>query len=346
MAQSLPAPIALRPRRLRVWMVPALVVVAALGCGHRRSTMRPAYLTPARPCPSGDCGTGAVSPAGPSATTVEPSGIDTDPASTLPGVSVPSLPRSSSPATGAPSITGPAAPAVSDEPDLQPAGTGDSSTVPTPRGSSNNGNRPAPGSLRGSSSPGASLKDDKGRRAATGRVRQASLGEQVKPYLDDPEDLFLPPKADRPWKYIVLHHSASETGGYASIDREHRARLGWQGCGYHFIIGNGTESADGRIEIARRWSEQKLGVHCRDGKSPDVNEYGIGICLVGDLEKSPPTDRQVAAARALVAYLNDRYRISPGRADTHAHLAATPTSCPGRMFPASAILNPAGLARR
>jgi hypothetical protein len=172
------------------------------------------------------------------------------------------------------------------------------------------------------------------------------LRDRVGPFVNDPEGLFAPPKADRPWKYIVLHHSASPSGGYNSIDREHRKRLGWDGCGYHFVIGNGTETPDGRIEVAQRWVNQKLGVHCRDGKSPDVSEYGIGICLVGDLESSPPTPRQVAAARALVAYLGDRYRIAPGRTETHAHLAASPTPCPGRLFPAQAILGTKGLALR
>ena len=113
--------------------------------------------------------------------------------------------------------------------------------------------------------------------------------------------------------------------------------LGWEGCGYHFVIGNGTDSPDGKIEVAQRWSNQKNGVHCRNGKNPDVNEYGIGICLVGDLDDSPPTPRQVAAARALVAYLGDRYAISADRIETHAHLANGPTACPGKLFPSAAI---------
>jgi N-acetyl-anhydromuramyl-L-alanine amidase AmpD len=177
-------------------------------------------------------------------------------------------------------------------------------------------------------------------------VRQASLTDRLRPFVNDPNDLFQPPKADRPWKYVVLHHSANPTGSYDSIDREHRDRLGWAGCGYHFVIGNGTESPDGQIEVSQRWLNQKHGVHCRDGKNPDINEYGIGICLVGDLEKAPPTAKQIAAARALVAYLSDRYQVAPDHAETHAHLAATPTSCPGRLFPAQAILGSRGLALR
>src|SRR4029077_2248727 len=151
-------------------------------------------------------------------------------------------------------------------------------------------------------------------------------------------DLFLPPKADRPWKYIVLHHSANAEGSYDQIDREHRTGLGCEECGYHFIIGNGTGSADGQIEVARRWSEQKHGVHSRNGKHPDVNEYGIGICLVGDLDEAPPTPRQIAAAKALIAYLSTRYEIAQARAQTHSHLAATNTVCPGRHFPNDEIL--------
>jgi N-acetyl-anhydromuramyl-L-alanine amidase AmpD len=150
-------------------------------------------------------------------------------------------------------------------------------------------------------------------------------------------ELFYPEKADRPWRYIVLHHSASAAGNYDEIDREHRKLLGYEGCGYHFVIGNGNGSGDGQIEVAQRWNRQKQGVHCRNARTHDVDEYGIGICLVGDLDQQPPTPRQVAATRALVEYLSGRYRIEPARVTTHAHLAATPTVCPGKYFPATIL---------
>jgi hypothetical protein len=234
-------------------------------------------------------------------------------------------------------------PGFSDEPGLTPVQP-ENSKVPAPKGS---GSGTGSGADK-TSSPSASLKNGNGngRRSAPGRLRSASLRDDLTQYTNDADDLFLPPKADRPWKYIVLHHSAGAKGSYDSIDQEHRKRLGWQGCGYHFVIGNGSESPDGRIEVSQRWANQKLGVHCRDGKNPDVSEYGIGICLVGDLESTPPTARQVAAARALVAYLSDRYQIAADHTETHAHLAASPTSCPGRHFPAQAILGSKGLAMR
>jgi N-acetyl-anhydromuramyl-L-alanine amidase AmpD len=172
------------------------------------------------------------------------------------------------------------------------------------------------------------------------RVRRTSLNERLKPYLDEASanDLFYPNKADRPWKYIVLHQSASASGNYDQIDREHRKVLGYDGCGYHFVIGNGSGSSDGQIEVAQRWNNQKAGAHCRNARTNDADEYGIGIVLVGDFDQQPPTPRQIAAAQTLVAYLSQRYKIAPTGVRTHAHLAATPTVCPGKYFPSEAIL--------
>ena len=206
--------------------------------------------------------------------------------------------------------------------------------TPIPRQPSR-GEEPGLKSLESEPAPG--LTRPSASRTAP-KARLASLRGQVRPFVTNPDDLFLPPKADKPWKYIVIHHSAHAEGGYAQIDREHRKALGIDGCGYHFVIGNGTDSSDGQIEIARRWMNQKAGIHCRDAKNPDANEYGIGICLVGDLNQSPPTPKQVEAARALVSYLEDRYRITADRVDTHDHIAAGPTTCPGELFPRDAIL--------
>jgi N-acetyl-anhydromuramyl-L-alanine amidase AmpD len=156
--------------------------------------------------------------------------------------------------------------------------------------------------------------------------------------VNDPADLFQPPKADRRWRYIVLHHSAHASGSYSQIDREHRKTQGTQGCGYHFVIGNGSESPDGQIEVAQRWSDQKGGAHCRDAKVAEINDYGIGICLIGDMETGQPTARQVEAARVLVAYLRERYQIPARSVGTHAMVTQTASSCPGQNFPTAEIL--------
>jgi hypothetical protein len=223
---------------------------------------------------------------------------------------------------------------------LSPGSEGKGNSNSNSKGNGNNGSSQAPSSLTVPrlQSPGTSLNSGSGRRTIPTRLQRVSLREQLLPYTNNPDDLFSPPKADRPWKYVVLHHSASPEGNYDAIDREHRKRLGWEGCGYHFVIGNGTGSPDGQVEVAQRWTNQKHGIHCRNGKNPDVSEYGIGICLIGDLDDQPPTPRQIAATKALVAYLGQRYNIAADHIDTHARLANTPTACPGKLFPTQAIL--------
>ena len=227
----------------------------------------------------------------------------------------------------------PPVPDAADEPQLSP---------PT-------SNRSDPSATSGQATPSTRPSSSKSSsRQSTGLTKRVrlTLRDQVKPYLENPEDLFGPPKADRPWKYVVLHHSANNEGGIDQIDRDHRKILGFEGCGYHFVIGNGTGSPDGQIEIADRWLNQKNGVHCRNGKTPEVNEYGIGICLVGNFDQSVPTPKQVAAARALVAYLGDRYAIPSDHLGTHDQFASGPTACPGKNFPSEAILGTSHVAQR
>jgi hypothetical protein len=319
MVPRMSSPIVPRSFRWKWLLVPVLAMSVAAGCGHRRSAMRPVYTSPpvVAPCPTP--GTPII---------------------TEPGVSGPSTLEPVAPidTTVAPTAVTPPRPMSAEEPGFEPVAP-ESSNVPAPSaspsakpngGSNSNGPALVP--------PSTQLNRPTGPTASGGRSRVVALRERVRPYVNDPDDLFLPPKADRPWKYVVLHHSAKETGSYDEIDHEHRKVLGWEGCGYHFVIGNGTGSPDGQIEVASRWSNQKHGVHCRDGKTSDVNEYGIGICLVGNLDKTAPTARQIAASKALVAYLGERYAIPTGRIETHSHLAASPTACPGKHFPTDSIL--------
>ena len=356
MAQSLLAPFVVRPARFSPLLLPALVLSMGFGCSHhKRASLRPVYAGPAAPCPSGDCGSTTVPSTPSSSRTIQPSvngPLDEPPlgstSTTLsaPASSIDSTPmRSSTPRDTPPAVMAPV-PGFPDEPDLTPVGGEQDSKVPTTKGS-NKGT--GAGSIKGTglSAPTTSRKYDSP-SIASRRVRQtsASLSEELRPFVNDADDLFSPPKADRPWKYIVLHHSANPKGGYDSIDHEHRKRLGWNGCGYHFVIGNGSETPDGQVEVAQRWINQKHGVHCRDGKTADVNEYGIGICLVGDFENAPPTEKQIAATRALVAYLGDRYKIAADHTETHSHLASSPTSCPGKMFPSQIILGTTSLTLR
>jgi N-acetyl-anhydromuramyl-L-alanine amidase AmpD len=134
---------------------------------------------------------------------------------------------------------------------------------------------------------------------------------------------------ERPWRFIVVHHSASANGSAAEFDRAHREK-GWEELGYHFVIGNGTGSGNGEIEIGGRWTKQKHGAHCKVEGHPEYNDFGIGICLVGNFDVTRPTEAQMAALSRLVQYLMTRYHIPRNRIYGHGQLK--PTDCPGRNF--------------
>jgi N-acetylmuramoyl-L-alanine amidase len=298
--------------RLKRWGVALASLALLTGCSGRRTVLRPVYGAPAT----------VVAPAQAPCATADPAPAFGDPGDL--SNSPPSAP------------VGPVKPKTDNV--VPQSGTTEPSLYPNPAPAS--GETPPPLS-------GPQAKRQTNRRSAVGAgARNDGVRDRVSGFVQEPDDLFLPPKADRTWKYIVLHHSDHATGSYAQIDRDHRDRLGTQGCGYHFVVGNGSESPDGRVEIASRWLNQKAGAHCRDAKTADANDYGIGVCLIGDMDENPPTTRQIEATKALVAYLRERYDIPAERIVTHAAIAQTATACPGKLFPFEAIAAGPGFAAR
>ena len=133
----------------------------------------------------------------------------------------------------------------------------------------------------------------------------------------------------RRWKYIVIHHSASYKGSASSIDKYHRDIKGWEnGLGYDFVIGNGRGSRDGQIEVGGRWNKQIKGAHAGDD---EYNEYGVGICLIGNFEKNRPTRSQISSLVYLIKYLQKRCNIPKRKIIMHRDIKDT--VCPGRHFP-------------
>jgi N-acetylmuramoyl-L-alanine amidase len=127
---------------------------------------------------------------------------------------------------------------------------------------------------------------------------------------------------ERPWKWIVIHHSDDNSGNAAKYNAQHLAQ-GWEnGLGYDFVVGNGSMSGDGQIEVAHA----KTADNC-------YNELGIGIVLVGDFEhgSTRPTAAQMSALVRLCRFLMARYGISPE--NVRGHCDCKPTACPGRHFP-------------
>jgi hypothetical protein len=141
-----------------------------------------------------------------------------------------------------------------------------------------------------------------------------------------------PYAAAHPWKWIVIHHSDTKVGSAASFDRYHREVKHWESLGYHFVIGNGTGSRDGQIEVGPRWPAQKWGAHAG---VKEYNEYGIGICLVGNFAVDHPSQAQLRSLAQLTAYLMRTYHIPADH--VIGHRDAKHTDCPGRYLSVAAV---------
>ncbi len=145
--------------------------------------------------------------------------------------------------------------------------------------------------------------------------------------MTGPRD-WTPSVAARPWRWIVIHHSATPTGSASQFDRMHKEK-GWDELGYHFVIGNGNGSGNGQVEVGGRWRTQKWGAHAKTADNR-YNDYGIGICLVGNFDVERPSAAQLASLAKLVAFLEKTYRISGDRVIGHGDTKAT--ECPGRYM--------------
>ncbi|MBU1134441.1 MAG: N-acetylmuramoyl-L-alanine amidase [Candidatus Omnitrophica bacterium] len=132
------------------------------------------------------------------------------------------------------------------------------------------------------------------------------------------------------WKYIIIHHSATDVGNSLAFHESHRLR-GWKTVGYHFIIDNGTkDKQDGQIEVSPRWLKQQDGAHCN---ASGMNKKGIGICLVGNFNEQRVSEKQMESLIYLINRLKKYYRIPIRNIVGHGQVSGAKTECPGKYFP-------------
>jgi hypothetical protein len=139
-----------------------------------------------------------------------------------------------------------------------------------------------------------------------------------------------PADPDR-WAGIVIHHLGLPG---ADAERVHRLHLGYgyQGLGYHFLIGNGNGLGDGTIHVGYRWNEQLPGAHVAGPAGEAHNLTSIGVCLIGNGDRRPFTDRQMRSLVTLVRRLQRELNLPTAAVHLHRELAPEVTS-PGRFFP-------------
>jgi len=131
------------------------------------------------------------------------------------------------------------------------------------------------------------------------------------------------------WRGIVIHHLGIPA---ADADRVHRMHLsyGYQGLGYHFLIGNGQGLGDGTTHVGYRWTDQLPGAHVVGEAGDRYNRDTIGICLIGNGDRRPFTDKQMRTLVMLVRRLQQDLGIPRDAVYLHRDLA--PVTSPGRFF--------------
>lgn len=152
--------------------------------------------------------------------------------------------------------------------------------------------------------------------------------EVYRPITQEPIDRIVGPKSrSSKWKYITLHHSATLGGNAERFDRDHYRR-GMGGLFYHFVIGNGTLSGDGEIEVGWRWRKQK---------SVD-RPFDIQICLVGNFNTQKVNNAQFDSLVKLISVLRQQYGIPLNSIRKHKDVGRKITECPGDNFPLYKLL--------
>lgn len=152
------------------------------------------------------------------------------------------------------------------------------------------------------------------------------------------EEIRRAPVQRRRWQFIVVHNSGTRQGNARVFDYYHRhVRRMQNGLAYHFVIGNGTSTGNGEVEVGDRWRRQINGGHVH---SDYLNNIALGICLVGDFNRDQPTRAQLESCEELIRYLRERCgKIDRGDIPVRPHREMNPprwaTDCPGDAFPYS-----------
>lgn len=152
--------------------------------------------------------------------------------------------------------------------------------------------------------------------------------------------------------YLVVHHSVSGWGSGAAVVEWHTGpppHRNWDLPGYHAVIGNGyptkeswkkrayDSAADGRVDRIVSESLRVNGV--RFG-----NKNALQVCLIGDLDRRDPTEKQMAALINLLTHWCIKYGLDPrtaiighGEMQEQIGLEGYSKTCPGERVDMDAV---------
>ena len=131
-------------------------------------------------------------------------------------------------------------------------------------------------------------------------------------------------------KFIVIHHSNREVDSLERIKDLHVRINGWNDIGYHYLISNGKITEDGKVYPGR--SERVVGAHVFGH-----NKNSISICLIGNLDKNPPTKKQLQSLIKFLKQKTRKYNILVKNILGHNEFKGVAKSCPGKFLDVNEI---------
>ncbi|MGI8603883.1 MAG: N-acetylmuramoyl-L-alanine amidase [Verrucomicrobiales bacterium] len=109
----------------------------------------------------------------------------------------------------------------------------------------------------------------------------------------------------RRWREILIVGSECSAGNAKSLNSYHLKAHDDDGLKWHFVVGNGSLSRNGEIEVGPRWDRQ---VPAGSGSVDSLE-----IALIGELSDGWPTQKQADAVAELVDYLQAKVGVVPVR---------------------------------
>lgn len=122
--------------------------------------------------------------------------------------------------------------------------------------------------------------------------------------------------------YLVVHHSQRHIDFPWLIRTRHKYLRGWEEIGYHYLIGNGVVCEDGKLYKGRDESFQ--GAHVRG-----LNNRSIGICLIGDMDRFEPTEKQMSTLLDFLTEKLNKHNIPVENIIGHREFNGVVKTCPG-----------------
>lgn len=134
-------------------------------------------------------------------------------------------------------------------------------------------------------------------------------------------------------KRVVVHHTATRSDITPERVAEVQVGQGRPGITYHFLV-----AGDGTIY----WT-QPLDVAVAQATKAEINADAIAVALAGNFTSAAPTDTQLAAAGALIAWLLSQRRLTP--ADMVGRRELENVASPGNQWQQGAAFKNTLLAR-